>query len=147
MKKFFTLTLLLIIFNFVNMLLHPKLNTKNMYLLDLPMSGNNNRKSFIIEHKKENLFSYLTDIYNTNIKTRKNENNKDSISLKDELNNAKTSIERLEIEIKNLKKKLFKSENVDIDKMIKEKKVYTMEWLNHQFKLARMFQLDELLNK
>lgn len=58
----------------------------------------------------------------------------------------KSEIENLKDQINLLKEKLFGSKNVDIKKMVDEKKVYDDQFLAKQLKITRILELEDIFN-
>lgn len=59
--------------------------------------------------------------------------------------NKKSQEENLKEQINELKLKLFNDKAVDVQKMIKNKEIYNIGYLNHQLKISRIFELEDLL--
>ena len=60
---------------------------------------------------------------------------------------SKTEEQNLKETIDELKVKLFDNKKVDIKEMVKNKQVYDEKWLTKQLRVARIFELEDLLAK
>ena len=60
---------------------------------------------------------------------------------------SKTEEQNLKETVEDLKVKLFDNKNQDIKEMVKNKQVYDEKWLTKQLRVARIFELEDLLAK
>ena len=59
----------------------------------------------------------------------------------------KSEEENLKDQIKTLKTKLFGEKNVSMKSLVENKEVHNQNWLNKQLKIARILELEDLLEK
>ena len=55
--------------------------------------------------------------------------------------------ENLKAQISDLKENLYGSKDVDVKQLVKDKKVYDEKWLAKQLKIARILEIEDLLEK
>ena len=60
---------------------------------------------------------------------------------------TKTEEQNLKETIEELKVKLFDDKSKDMKKMVENKEVYDEKWLTKQLRVARIFELEDLLEK